>query len=133
MHGIRPKVGRQGGAEIGWLGRLLEFYEKTSIANGKKHVALDITKKTMSIILAPTDLCHPLFGIRLREGAVGCCSLSLSKVCGIKDNLVDPVSQIHRLILIIFIFFKPPMEMARTLVGRGASRLLHRLYLLYFP
>ena len=60
MHGIRPKVGRRGGAEIGWVGRLLEFAEKPSIANGKKHVALDITKKAMSIILAPTELCHPL-------------------------------------------------------------------------
>ena len=60
MHGIRPKVGRRGGAEIGWVGRFLEFAEKPSIANGKKHVALDITKKRMSIILAPTELCHPL-------------------------------------------------------------------------
>ena len=60
MHGIRPKVGRRGGAEIGWVGRLLVFAEKPSIANGKKHVALDITKKRMSIFLAPTDLCHPL-------------------------------------------------------------------------
>ena len=60
MHGIRPKVGRQGGSDIGWAGRLLEFAEKPSIANGQKHVALDITKKAMSIILAPTDLCHPL-------------------------------------------------------------------------
>ena len=45
MHGIRPKVGGWGGAEIGWVGRLLEFSEKPSIANSKKHVALDITKK----------------------------------------------------------------------------------------
>ena len=60
MHGIRPKVGRRGGAEIGWVGRLFEFAEKPSIAKGKKHVALDITKKRMSIFLAPTDLCHPL-------------------------------------------------------------------------
>ena len=67
MHGIRPKVGRQGGADIGWVGRLLEFAEKPSIANGKKHVALDITKKAMSIILAPTDLCHPLLRGRVEE------------------------------------------------------------------
>ena len=60
MHGIRPKVGRRGGAEIGWVGRLLEFAEKPSIAKGKKHVAIDITKKVMSIILEPTDLCYPL-------------------------------------------------------------------------
>ena len=60
MHGIRPKVDGREGAEIGWVGRLLEFAEKTSIANGKKYMALDITKKVMSIILAPTDLCHPL-------------------------------------------------------------------------
>ena len=60
MHGIRPKVGRRGDAEIGWVGRLLEFDENPSIAKGKKHVALDITKKAMSIILAPTVLCHPL-------------------------------------------------------------------------
>ena len=39
---------------------MLEFAEKPSIANGKKHVALDITKKEMSIILAPTDLWHLL-------------------------------------------------------------------------
>ena len=60
MHGIRPKVGRRGGAEVGWVGRLLEFTEKPSIANGKKHVKLDNTKKLISVILAPTDLCHPL-------------------------------------------------------------------------
>ena len=60
MHGICPKLGCRVGAEIGWVGRLLEFAEKPSITNGKKHVALDITKKGMSIILAPTDLCHPL-------------------------------------------------------------------------
>ena len=65
MHGIRPKVGRWGGADIGWVGRFLEFAEKPSIANGKKHVALDITKKRMSIFLAPTDLCHPLLSTRL--------------------------------------------------------------------
>ena len=45
MYGIRPKVGRRGGAEIGWVGRLLEFAEKPSIANGIKHVELDNTKK----------------------------------------------------------------------------------------
>ena len=45
MHGIRPKVGGWGGAEIGRVGRLLEFAEKPSIANGKKHVELDNTKK----------------------------------------------------------------------------------------
>ena len=61
MHGIRPKVGRWGGAEIGWVGRFLEFAENPSIANSKKDVALDTTKKEMSIILAPTDLFHPLF------------------------------------------------------------------------
>ena len=60
MHVIRPKVGGRGGADIGRVGRLLEFAEKPSIANGKKHVALDITKKRMSIILAPTNLFHPL-------------------------------------------------------------------------
>ena len=60
MHGIRPEVGGWGGAEIGGVGRLLEFAEKPSIANGKKHVALDNTKKVISVILAPTDLCHPL-------------------------------------------------------------------------
>ena len=60
MHGIRPKVGGWGGAEIGRVGRLLEFAEKPSIANGKKHVELDNTKKVISVILAPTDLCHPL-------------------------------------------------------------------------
>ena len=60
MHGIRPKVGRRGGAKIGWVGRLLELAEKPSIANGKKHVELDITKKVISIILVPTNLCHPL-------------------------------------------------------------------------
>ena len=60
MHGIRPKVGLRGGAEISWVGRLLEFAEKPSIVKDKKHVALDITKKAMSIILAPTELCHPL-------------------------------------------------------------------------
>ena len=69
MHGVCPKVGRQGGAEIGWVGRLLEFAEKPSIANGKKHVALDITNKAMSIILAPTDLCHPLHIEQWRGGA----------------------------------------------------------------
>ena len=46
MYDIRPKVGRRGGAEIGWVGRLLEFAEKPSISKGKKHVALDITKKS---------------------------------------------------------------------------------------
>ena len=45
MHGIRPKVGGWGGAEIGRVGRLLEFAEKPSIANGKKHMELDNTKK----------------------------------------------------------------------------------------
>ena len=59
MHGIRYKVGGWGGAEIGGVGRLLEFSEKPSISNGKKHVALDNTKKVMSVILAPTDLGHP--------------------------------------------------------------------------
>ena len=39
---------------------MLEFAKKPSIANGKKHVALDITKKVISVILAPTDLGHPL-------------------------------------------------------------------------
>ena len=60
MHDICPKVGVWGGAEIGLVRRLLEFAEKPSIANGKKHVALDITKKVISLILAPKDLGHPL-------------------------------------------------------------------------
>ena len=45
MHGIRPKVGRWGGAEIGWVGRLLEFAEKPSIANGKNTWHLTSQKK----------------------------------------------------------------------------------------
>ena len=45
MHGIRPKLGGWGGAEIGRVGRLLEFAEEPSIANGKKHMELDNTKK----------------------------------------------------------------------------------------
>ena len=45
MHGIHPKVGRWGGADIGWVGILLEFAENPSIANGKKHVEIDNTKK----------------------------------------------------------------------------------------
>ena len=60
MHGITPEVGGWGGAEIGEVGRLLGFSEKPSIANGKKHVELDNTKKVISVILAPTDPCHPL-------------------------------------------------------------------------
>ena len=45
IHDISPKVGGWRGAEIGRVGRLLEFAEKPSIANGKKHVELDNTKK----------------------------------------------------------------------------------------
>ena len=60
MHGISTEVGGWGGADIGGIGRLLGLAEKPSITNGKKHVELDITKKVISIILAPTDLCHPL-------------------------------------------------------------------------
>ena len=60
MHGISPAVGDWGGAEIGGVGRLLGFAEKPSIANGKKQVKLDTTKKVIFVILAPTDLCHPL-------------------------------------------------------------------------
>ena len=60
MHGISPEVGGWEGAEIGEVGILLGFAEKPSIANGKKHVELDNTKKVISVILAPTDLCHPL-------------------------------------------------------------------------
>ena len=51
MRGICPKVGGWGCAEIGGVGRLLEFAEKPSIANGN-------TKKVISVILAPTDLGH---------------------------------------------------------------------------
>ena len=64
MHGIRLAVGGWEGAEIGGVGRFLEFAEKPSIANGKKHVALDNTKKVISVILVPTDLCHPLDTVR---------------------------------------------------------------------
>ena len=60
MHGISPAVGGWGGDKIGGVGRLLGFAEKPSITNGKKHVELDNTKKVISVILAPTDLCHPL-------------------------------------------------------------------------
>ena len=60
MNGISLTVGGWGGDDIGGVGRLLGFAEKPSIANGKKHVELDNTKKVRSIILAPTDLCHPL-------------------------------------------------------------------------
>ena len=60
MHGISVAVGGWEGAEIGGLGRFLGFAEEPSIANVKKHVELDNTKKVMSVILAPTDLCHPL-------------------------------------------------------------------------
>ena len=35
------------------------------------------------------------FRIRMKEGAVGCCSLLLYKVCVVKEILVDPVSQIQ--------------------------------------
>ena len=45
MHGISPAVGGLGGDEIGEVGRLLGFSEKPSIANEKKHVELDNTKK----------------------------------------------------------------------------------------
>ena len=57
MHGISPEVGGWGGADIGELGRLIGFSGKASIENGKKHVELDHTKKVISVILAPTDLC----------------------------------------------------------------------------
>ena len=60
MHGISPAVDGWGGAEIGRVGRFLGFAEKPSIENGKKHVELDNTKKAISVILATTDLCHPL-------------------------------------------------------------------------
>ena len=45
MNGISPAVGSWGGAEIGAVGRFIGFSEKPSIANGKKHVELDIIKK----------------------------------------------------------------------------------------
>ena len=45
MHGISPAVGGWGGDKIGGVGRLLGFAEKPSIANEKKHVELDNTKK----------------------------------------------------------------------------------------
>ena len=69
MHGISPAVGGWGGDKIGGVGRLLGFAEKPSITNGKKHVELDNTKKVISVILAPTDLCQPLIEqLRVRRG-----------------------------------------------------------------
>ena len=45
MHGIRPKVGRWGGAEIGWVGRLLEFAENQVLKTAKNTWHLTSQKK----------------------------------------------------------------------------------------
>ena len=45
MHIIITEVGGWGDYEIGEVGRLLGFSEKPSIANSKRHVELDNTKK----------------------------------------------------------------------------------------
>ena len=39
----------------------MDSLENQVLQTAKKHVELDNTKKVISEILAPTDLCHPLF------------------------------------------------------------------------